>query len=41
MAEEKRREPWYEKLRTAGLGGDARGELQDGNTGPATGCSDA
>lgn len=43
MAEEKRREPCCEELRTAGvlnrerLGGDATGDLQDGNTDPATG----
>lgn len=43
MAEEKRREPCCEELRTAGvlnrerLGGDATGDLQDGNTDPAAG----
>ena len=28
MAEVKRREPWYEKLRTAGLGESSRMEIQ-------------
>ena len=33
-----RRKPWYEELRTVGLVGDGRGELEDKNIGPAIGC---